>query len=164
MWEQACWSKPLGARPSSEIWGFLKVWMGFPGGTSGKEATCQCRRCKRCGFDLCVRKIPQRRAWQLTPVFLPEEFCEQARLQPGQLQSLGWQRVGTTEATQHKARKSGHIILNIKGFVTQKEGVQETLFYLKTIIDSYALVRNNTGTLLVVQWLTIPLLMQGTQV
>ena len=27
------------------------MW-GFPGGTSGKEPTCQCRRHKRCGFDL----------------------------------------------------------------------------------------------------------------
>ena len=26
--------------------------MGFPGGTSGKEPACQCRRLKRCRFDL----------------------------------------------------------------------------------------------------------------
>ena len=25
---------------------------GFPGGTSGKEPVCQCRRLQRCGFDL----------------------------------------------------------------------------------------------------------------
>ena len=30
------------------------------------------RRCWRQGFDCWVRKIPWRRAWQLTPVFLPE--------------------------------------------------------------------------------------------
>ena len=24
--------------------------MGFPGGTSGKESVCQCRKCKRCRF------------------------------------------------------------------------------------------------------------------
>ena len=35
------------------------------GGASGKEPTCQCRRHKRCRFDLWVRKIPWRRAWQL---------------------------------------------------------------------------------------------------
>ena len=28
------------------------------GGASGKEPACQCRRWKRCGFDLWVRKIP----------------------------------------------------------------------------------------------------------
>ena len=46
---------------------------GFPGGTRGKEPTCQCRRCKRCRFDPWVRKIPWRRAWHPTPVFLPGE-------------------------------------------------------------------------------------------
>ena len=30
----------------------------FPGGTSGKEPACQCRRCKRCRFDPWVGKIP----------------------------------------------------------------------------------------------------------
>ena len=34
----------------------------FPGDASGKEPTCQCRRCKRHGFDPWVRKIPWRRA------------------------------------------------------------------------------------------------------
>ena len=47
--------------------------MGFPGGTKGKEPACQCRRHKRLGFNPCVGKIPWRRAWQLTPVFLPGE-------------------------------------------------------------------------------------------
>ena len=44
---------------------------GFLGGTSGKESVCQGRRCRRCRFDSWVRKIPWRRTWQLTPVFLP---------------------------------------------------------------------------------------------
>ena len=44
---------------------------GFPVGTNGTEPACQCRRHKRCGFDPWVRKITWRRAWQLTPVFLP---------------------------------------------------------------------------------------------
>ena len=45
----------------------------FPGGSSSKESDCQCRRCRRCGFDPWVGKIPWRRAWQPTPVFLPGE-------------------------------------------------------------------------------------------
>ena len=45
---------------------------------SGKEPTCQCRRRKRCRFDLSlgvpwVGKISWRRAWQPTPVFSPGE-------------------------------------------------------------------------------------------
>ena len=45
--------------------------MGFPGGTSGKESASQCKRHKRPGFDIWVRKIPWRRTWQPTPMFLP---------------------------------------------------------------------------------------------
>ena len=37
------------------------VLMGFPGGTSGKEPTCQCRRHKRHWFEPWVGKIPWRR-------------------------------------------------------------------------------------------------------
>ena len=48
-------------------------FMGFPGGTSGKEPNCQCRRFKRCGFDPWVGKIPWRRACQPTSEFLLEK-------------------------------------------------------------------------------------------
>ena len=33
-------------------------YLGFPGGPSGKEPACQCRRCKGCEFDPWVRKSP----------------------------------------------------------------------------------------------------------
>ena len=59
---------------------YILSHLGFPGGTSGKESTCQCRRHKRHGFDPWVRKIPWRKAWQSTPVFLPEEFRGQRSL------------------------------------------------------------------------------------
>ena len=54
--------------------------MGFPGGTSGKESTCQCRRHKRRGFDPWVGKMPWRRSWQTTAVFLPGETHQQRSL------------------------------------------------------------------------------------
>ena len=54
--------------------------MGFPGGTSSKESPCQCGRCKRCGFDPWIGKIPWSRAWQPTLVFLPGESLGQRRL------------------------------------------------------------------------------------
>ena len=38
-----------------------------------KKNTCKYRRFKRHGFDLWVKKIPSRRAWQPTPMFLPGE-------------------------------------------------------------------------------------------
>ena len=44
---------------------------------SGKESACQCRRHK---FDPWVRKIPWRRKWQPTPVFLPGKSHRQRSL------------------------------------------------------------------------------------
>ena len=41
---------------------------GIPWWFRGKEFTCQCRRH---GFNPWVRRIPWRRKWQPTPVFLP---------------------------------------------------------------------------------------------
>ena len=66
------WSPPLNFSPSS--------FRGFVGGAVRKESACQCRKCRRCGFYPWVRKIPWRRAWQLTPVFLPGKFHEQRSL------------------------------------------------------------------------------------
>ena len=53
---------------------------GFPGGGSGKEPTCQCRKCKRRGFSPWMGKIPWRRAWQLIPVFFPGDSNGQRSL------------------------------------------------------------------------------------
>ena len=47
------------------------ILKAFPGGSDGKSI---CLRCRRPGFNPWVRKIPWRREWQPTPVFLPEEF------------------------------------------------------------------------------------------
>ena len=60
---------------------WVSLWL------SGKEPLCQCRRCR---FDPWVRKIPWKRRWQLTPVFLPEK-SHQWLLRLGL--SLLWTRV-----------------------------------------------------------------------
>ena len=44
---------------------------------SGKESACQCRRHRRCNLDLWVGKIPWKKKWQPTPVFLPGESLRQ---------------------------------------------------------------------------------------
>ena len=49
------------------------TYMGFSGDTSEKEFACQCRRCERHRVNPWAGKIPWRRAWQPTPVFLPGE-------------------------------------------------------------------------------------------
>ena len=46
-----------------------------------------------------VGKIPWRRAWQSTPVFLPGESPWTG--EPGGLQSVGLQKVGHDTATKH---------------------------------------------------------------
>ena len=46
--------------PSSSVW-------GFPGGSDGKESACNVGG----RFNSWIRKIPWRREWQPTPVFLP---------------------------------------------------------------------------------------------
>ena len=48
-----------------------QVGLGFPGGASDIEPTCQWRRHKSLGCHLLVGKIPWRRAWQSAPVLLP---------------------------------------------------------------------------------------------
>ena len=47
-----------------------RIWW-LPSLRSGKEPACLCRRHKRCGFDPWVGKIPWRKKWHATPIFLP---------------------------------------------------------------------------------------------
>ena len=61
---------------------------GLPMWLSGKEPACQCRRC---GFNPWVRKIPWRRKWQATPIFLPWKSH-------GQRSLAGYSPWGHTEA------------------------------------------------------------------
>ena len=76
----------------------LSLSLGFPGGTSGKELACQCRRPKRLGFNPWVRKIPQRRAWQPTAVFLLGESHGQGTWW---VTVHGVTELGMTEAQAH---------------------------------------------------------------
>ena len=64
---------------------------------SGKESACQCRRL---GFDPWVRKIPWRRKWQPTPVFLPGKSRRQRSLVG--YRPKGHKEPDTTEATKQQ--------------------------------------------------------------
>ena len=78
---------------------------GFCRWLSGKEPTSQCRRHKRCRFDIWVWKWqPWRRKWQPTLVFLPRESHGQRSLagySPG-----GLKESDMTEATSHACIQS----------------------------------------------------------
>ena len=72
-------------------------WIRLPRWLSGKRTHLQCRRC---GFNPWVWKIPWRRRWQPTPVFLPGKSHGQRSLREG-LQPLGSKRAGLDLGT-HK--------------------------------------------------------------
>ena len=59
---------------------FLPPPVGLPRWSGGEESICQCRGCRRHGFDPWVGKIPWRREWHPTPGFLPGESHGQRSL------------------------------------------------------------------------------------
>ena len=69
---------------------------GFPGGASGKEPACQCRR-HETQIQSWAGKIPWRRTWQPTPVFLPGESHGWRNL--AGYSPWGHEELDTTEAT-----------------------------------------------------------------
>ena len=56
---------------------FPRLFSGLSWWLSGKESSCQCRRC---GFDPSVEKNPWSRKWQPIPVFLSGKFHGQRNL------------------------------------------------------------------------------------
>ena len=99
-------------RKKALFWHHLKMAMGFPGGASGKEPACRCRRQKRCGFDPWVKKIPWRRAWQPTPVFLPGKSH-------GQRSLAGDSPWGLRESDMTEVRMQTHTQCLIQSFPLQ---------------------------------------------
>ena len=61
-----------------------------------------CMKCKRPGFDPWVGKIPWRREWLPTPVFMPGEFHGQRNMVG--YSPWGCKGSGTTEANKHAAK------------------------------------------------------------
>ena len=65
------WTNCMGIK---NVFHFILINLCFPGGSvSGKEPAYKCRRHKRCLFNPWVGRIPWRRQWQPTPLFLPAE-------------------------------------------------------------------------------------------
>ena len=95
----------------------------FPGGSVGKESTCQFRRHKRCRFDPWVGKIPWRRKWQPTPVFLPGKSQGQRSLVC--YSSWGHKELDMTEVTEHS-----NIVKSLAGAEGGHKDTSVTLVYL----------------------------------
>ena len=77
---------------SFQFWCWEVSSVDFPGGASGKEPACQCRRHKRPRFDPWVRKIPWEEGMATHSSILAWRIPWTEK--PGQLQSIGLQRVG----------------------------------------------------------------------
>ena len=78
--------------------------MGFPGGASGKEPTCQCRRWKRLGFNPWVGKIPGE--GHGNPLQYPCLGSPMDRKEPGGLESITLQ--SQTRLKQLSTHTHGH--------------------------------------------------------
>ena len=110
--------------------GSVTYTWGFPDGASGKEPTYQCRSCKRRGFDPWVGKIPWRREWQPSPVFLPGESHGQRGLVSCSPQSRT--ELDMTEATLHASTKR----IYRKMHTLKHTGPWTTLSLLTSLSDS----------------------------
>ena len=115
--------------------GYLDTWDiseetgGFPGGTSGKEPACWCRRHKRLGFNPWVGKISWRRKWQPIPGFLPGESHGQRSLVGHSPQ--GHKELDTTEATWHTlGRPYGNTVSCLDHSIREQKGKQSLFRFL----------------------------------
>ena len=104
----------MGSQRVGHDWAIELNWteeyIGLPWWLSDKESACQCRRH---GFDPWIRKIPLRRIWQPTPVFLPGKSKGQSHCSPGRLQSTGCKESDTTETNNSKEHMANHFGKNI---------------------------------------------------
>ena len=94
-------------------------FLAFPGSTVVKEPACQCRRCKRCGFNTWVGEIPWGGVgkWQSTLVFLPGK--SQGQRSPVGYSSWGHKELDMTEWLSMDACMP---FSPSHGFVSRKEG------------------------------------------
>ena len=75
-------------------------YLGLPRWLSGKKFACNAGDIMRYGFDPCVGKVPWRRAWKPTPVFLPGESYGQRN--PVGCNSWGHKEPDKTEHTHRE--------------------------------------------------------------
>ena len=85
--------------------------MGFPGGASGKESACQCRRCKRGGFSPWVGKIVGGKgtATHSSVLALEIPWTEE----PGRLQCIGLQSQTQRKRLSTRSHRNGLILATL---------------------------------------------------
>ena len=115
------------------------ICFGPPRWLSGKESACQCRRCRRRGFDPWVVKIPWRRKWQPTSVFLPGESH-------GQRSLMGYRPWGCKESDTTEQ-------LSMHLFSLPRAWVQSLVRELRFHKPQHGQYINNKNTIYVI-WMT----------
>ena len=114
-WNLFLWKKRLRGKKRKK-WQCFCYSKGFPGGSEVKTSAFKCRRP---GFDPWVRKIPWRRKWQPTPIFLPGE-------------SHGWRSLATVHGVAKSRTRLSDLTFTFNNFVILKDlfflGNQSLLF------------------------------------
>ena len=140
--------------------GTFSSW-GFPGGLMVIESAGQCRRH---GFDPWVRRIPWRRKWQPTPVFLPGKSHGQRSL--ASYSPWGHKESDRTEwlsthihilsIPSSKRKTTGWISAQYKGDIKMCLSPWSTAKVLQEGINAFQIARRSywtaQGTLLSVLW------------
>ena len=110
----------------------MSTFLKLPRWPTGKESTCQCRRCRRRGFDPWAGKIPWRRKCQLTPIFLPGRSHGQSSLEGyspwGGKESDMTERLSTyahTHTHTHTHTSSWNIVSNTENldYIHPRQGI-----------------------------------------
>ena len=77
----------------------------------GTESTCNAGDAPRHGFDPWIGKIPGKRVWQPTPVFLPGESHRQRSLVG--YSPWGHKESDMTEAIEHAHTRQGEVVMGV---------------------------------------------------
>ena len=112
--------------------GGLSKWL------SGREPTCQYRRHWRRGFNPWMGKIPWRRKWQPTPVFLPGKSHRQRSL-------AGYSQWGCKESDITMHTRINILFVSTRQYRLQTIGTTQLLLQLAQCLTSKRCSENSCG-------------------
>ena len=115
-------------------------------GASGKEPTCQCRRCERCQFNPWIGQIPWERKLQSTPVFLPGESH-------GQRSLAGYSPWGHKESNMTEATHLASKLRNIWNQDTELSNIVIQIIKFYLLFQQFFISTFSSGMFLSASWI-----------